>query len=220
MGDKLQPVNGPKHDAFSMLTKYIQDPGALELTADAERLLKRLMFADTLMKTRKHTEGEVMTQLMETFSISEFTAIKDIKQAQKLFAQARSINKQYYAHLHLERINQDIEQARDALFFYEDDDMPGVKRARVPDAKELAALAKLHHAYSFTLNTAPEEKGQDTLPPPVFNFSMVVINTGMNVQDAMAAADKLLNGSATPELDDHYQDDTEWEEIDRDDITD
>ena len=216
MGDKLQPVNGPKNDAFSMLIKYVQDPGAVELTADAEKLLKRLMFADAKMRSRKHTEDEIMNELMVTFSISEWTAMKDIKNAQKLFAKARTINKEYFANLHLERINKDIEDARECLFWYEDDDMPGVKKSRVPDAKELAALAKLHHVYSYTLHNAPEEKASDTQPPPIFNFSMVVINTGMNVQDAMAAADKILNGSTTPALDDQYQDDAEWEEIDPD----
>lgn len=214
MGDKLQPVNGPKNDAFSLLVKYIQDP-AMELTADAERLLQRLMFADAKMRSRKLTDDEVMQELQTTFSISEWTALKDIKQAQKLFAKARTINKEYFANLHLERINKDIEDARERLFYYEDEKIPGVKLPRTPDAKELAALAKLHHVYSYTLHNAPEEKSGDTQPPPIFNFSMVVINTGMNVQDALAAADKMLNGPTTPQLEDQYHD--EWEEIDTDD---
>jgi hypothetical protein len=217
MQDQLLPSDKQKGDAFSLLVKYVQDPAAIELTSDAEKLLKRLMFADAKMKTRKFTEEEVINELMATFTISEFTALRDIKQAQKLFVAARGINKQYFSHLHLERINKDIEDTRDRLFWEENDEMPGVKFPRVPDAKELAALARLHQAYSFTLNTAPEEKGQDVLPPPVFNFSQVVINTGMSVEQAMKEADSLLNGAPTPsELKDYYQDaeDADWEESD------
>lgn len=218
MGDKLKPVNGPKTDAFNLLVRYMQDPGgSIELTSDAEKMLKRLMYADAKMKTRKFTEQEVTDDMMTTFAISEFTAIRDIKNTQKLFAAARSINKQYLAHLHLERINQDIEDARERLFWYEDDAMPGIKKSRVPDAKELAALAKLHHAYSFTLNTAPEEKGKDILPPPVFNFILVkgaTIDSGMSVQDALSFADQYLQGSTTPQDDQTDDlDDDQWESI-------
>jgi hypothetical protein len=220
MADKLKPVVAPKTDAFSMIVKYMQDPGAVELTADAERMLKRLMYCDTLLRSNRKTSDEIMTDLQETFVISQFTALRDIKNCQKLFGQARQVNKQYLAHLHLERINKDIEDARDRLFFYEDEDLPGVMRRRTPDAKELAALAKLHQAYSFTLNTAPEEKGQDILPPPIFNFTQVVINTGMTPAQAMAAADQYLNGSENQYLngsenqylDGSQAEDAEWQE--------
>jgi hypothetical protein len=217
MGNKLQAVTVAKGDAFSIIKKYLADPDAVQLTADAENMLKRLMYCDALFRQNQKTTEEIKRDLQETFIISEFTAMRDISNTQKLFATARAINKTYLAHIHLERINRDIENFRDRIFFYEDDDMPGVKRPTVPDAKEVAALAKLEQVYSQTLDMIQDEKPGAATPPPIFNFTQVVMNTGMTVQDAMAQADAMLNGSSTPQLqdpDDGQLD--EWEEIGQD----
>lgn len=205
MGNKLQLVQSPKGDAFSNIVKFMtgNNDGTLVLSPDEEKMLSRLCAADALMRSNKHTSDAICKQLQADFAISEFTALKDLKNAQKLFSQAREINKKYLAHLHLERINADIEAARDRLFYEENPGMPGVKFARTPDAKELAALAKLHDAYNNTLKAAPSDEVKEVLPPPIFIFNLIKgqeIETTLTVEQAMQEADELLQLPGASEL--------------------
>jgi hypothetical protein len=194
MGDKKLPVLPPKKDAFSRIVQFMTK-GDIALTAEEETILHRWIATDGYLRANKHSTDEIVNALMTAYSISQFTAMSDIRQAQRLFASARSINKKYLGHIHLERINRDIEEARDRIFFVTDDET-NVKTRVFPDAKELAALARLHDSYTYTLNSLPEDQTKETMPPPIFIFNLMAgqsIDTGMTFDDAVAKADKFIS---------------------------
>lgn len=189
------PAPKDKSDAFTRISKYMTG-AAITLTSDEETILRRWEKCDHLLRQNRLTTDELVAHLKDQFFISDWTALGDIRNTQKLFGMARVINKKYVGHLHLERINRDIEAMRDRIFWYEDDDMPGVKKSRVPDAKEMAALAKLHQVYSETLNMLPEQERPEAMPPPKFVFNLVgsAITSTMDLDKALQKADELITG--------------------------
>jgi hypothetical protein len=191
-GKKLQPVTGPKLDAFTRISQFMTGK-AVTLNADEETILHRWIYTDQVMRANKLTTDEICTDLEKKFHIHKSTALGDIRNTQKLFAMSRSINKQYVGHLHLERINKDIEDLRERLFF-QDGPVDGVKVSRVPDGKEMMALARLHEAYNHALQNMPVEQKADKMPPPIFNFNLVAgeISTTMTLSESMEEADKML----------------------------
>lgn len=193
--NKLQVVVPPKKDAFTRISQFMTGK-AVVLSADEETILNRWITVDKWLRQNKHTTDEICALVEKDFSVSKFTALNDIRNTQKLFALARSVNKKYVGHIHLERINKDIEDMRDRIF-YQDGPVDGVKVARVPDAKEMVALARLHEAYTDALNKMPEDAKKDVMPPPIFNFNLVggEVTTTMTLPDALNAADEMLNGT-------------------------
>lgn len=186
------PVKGPKMDAFTRISQFMTGK-PVTLNADEETILNRWIYTDQVMRANRMTTDEVCTDLESKFHIHKSTALGDIRNAQKLFALSRSINKQYVGHLHLERINKDIEDLRERLF-WQPGPVDGVKVSRVPDGKEMMALARLHEAYNHALQALPSEQKADKMPPPIFNFNLVGgdIPTTMTLDEAIDQADKLL----------------------------
>lgn len=186
----------PKMDAFTRIQQYLSGHNIV-LTADEENILLRWQVADGHMRKNRMSTDEVCEALQTQFDISKFTALADIRNTQKLFAGARTINKKYVGHLHLERINKDIEDLRERIFFYEKDDMPGIKFPRVPDSKEMMSLARMHEAYTHIFNSLPETERSDAMPPPVFVFNLVAgeIKPTMDLSNALDAADQMISGA-------------------------
>jgi hypothetical protein len=201
MGSKKELAQ-TKREAFTAIADFMSNKPVI-LTSEEETILNRWIVADGWFRQNKLTSDDIADKLVADFGVSKFTALNDIRNAQKLFALTRTINKRYVNHLHLERINRDVEETRDRLFFM-DGPVPGTKVSRIPDAKELMALARLHEAYTNCFNSLPETEKANVLPPPVFVFNQVGgtgISPTMDLNAALAAADSFI--TAADEYIDH-----------------
>lgn len=203
MAKGMDLVKPPKADAFTRISQFMTGKGVV-LSAEEETILNRWIVTDQWMRQNKLTTDEICDKLQTDFAISRFTALGDIRHAQKLFAMSRMVNKQYVGHLHLERINKDIEELRERIFWEENKELPGVKIPRVPDPKEMAALARMHEAYTHILNSMPDGQKADAMPPPVFVFNLVgkEIKTTMDIEEALNAADNMINGTEYTDFED------------------
>lgn len=183
-----------KLDAKQRIEKMLAGEDIL-LSSEEEKILARWEFADKLLAAKELSWDEIRVSLVEQFGISRFTAENDIAHAQEVFGRAKRISKRYLLHLHIERLDRDIERMRKALFgTYTDED--GKVWPTTPDSKELAALAKLHDAYTEALNSIPEDNAKVTLPPPVLIFNLpagVSLPNVMSFDDAMKAADEYID---------------------------
>lgn len=181
-----------KREAFVAIRRFMCD-GDVTLKVEEEAILNRWIFCDALLKAKEDDEDAIIDKIMSQFGVSHITARKDISNTQRLFADARRINKKYLIHHHLERIDRDIQLIRKKLFSIDIKDGNPVQS--VPDSKEMAAYAKLLETYTYTLNSIPEEVQIDKQPPPVFQFILApgqVINSPLALEDAIAKADEII----------------------------
>jgi hypothetical protein len=182
-----------KSDAKTRIGKFLAGEKIL-LSSEEEKILTRWEAANELLIAKEKTWLEIRNHISSTYSVSRFTAENDICNAQEVFGSNRKINKRFLLHLHLDRMDRDIERIREGLFFTEDDETD-VKFSRTPDAKEIAALARLSEAYTYTLNSIPEDADRTKLPPPIYVFKLpdgVSITQPMTVEAAMQAADEYI----------------------------
>lgn len=181
-----------KREAFAAIKRFMCD-GDVTLRTEEEVMLSRWLYADALLKEKEDTEDQIIAKLMAEYGIARQTAVSDIANTQKLFAAARTINKKYLIHHHLQRIDQDIQKIRKSLYTYVDDE--GKVMPTSPDAKKLAAYAKLLEVYTYTLNSVPDEAVRDKLPPPVFQFLLApgqTIEKPMGVDEALSQAEEII----------------------------
>lgn len=181
-------------DAKTRIGKFLAGEKIL-LSSEEEKILARWETVNELLIAKQKTWLQIRDHIAATFSVSRFTAENDICNAQDVYGANRKINKRFLLHLHLDRMDKDIERIREGLFFVEDDELQ-IKKNRTPNAKEIAALARLNEAYTYTLNSVPEDSDRTKLPPPIYVFKLpdgVSITQPMTVQAAMAAADEYID---------------------------
>lgn len=181
-----------KREAFVAIRRFMCD-GDITLRQDEEEILNRWIYADALLRAKEKDEDAMIRDIADKFGISPTTARTDIANAQRLFADARKLNKKYLIHLHLQRIDEDIQKIRKRLF--KANTIDGKEIDSVPDAKETASLAKLFETYTYTLNSIPDETILDKTPPPVFQFILApgqIIEKPMDADEAMRKADEIL----------------------------
>lgn len=180
-------------DAKTRIGKFLAGEPLL-LNSEEEKILARWESANELLIAKEMTWVQIRDHIAATFKVSRFTAENDISNAQEVYGANRKINKRFLLHLHLDRMDRDIERIREGLFFREDD-VKGVKFNRNPDAKEIAALARLSEAYTYTLNSIPDTSDRTKLPPPIYVFKLpdgVSITQPMSIEAAMQAADEYI----------------------------
>jgi len=193
MMDKRPALLPKKREAFIAIKRFMMD-GDVTLRDEEEKILNRWIFTDALLKAKDLDEEGMIAKIVEQFTVSPFTARNDIYYTQRLFADSRKIVKKYLIHHHLDRIDQDIQRLRKLLFNNKKKVGEDVYDY-VPDAKELAALAKLHETYTYTLNSMPEDAQLDKQPPPVFQFILApgqVIDKPMMLEDAKKQATDII----------------------------
>lgn len=197
-----------KREAFKAILRFLTH-GDIKLKKEEEEILKRWEYCDALLRGKSKNEQQIIDELTTKYSIKPHTARNDIYQTQQLFGKSRQINKKYLAHHHLERIDRDIQLVRSVLF-------KTVNGTLVtPDAKEMMALAKLFEAYTYTLNSLPEESIEDRTPPPIFHFILApgqVIEKPLLLDDAMKQADKLILKLNTDGIDEAITGETELDD--------
>jgi len=187
------PLLPKKREAFVAIRRFMCDSD-ITLKAEEEIILDRWIYCDALLKAKDLTEEEIIDNIAEKFGVSVFTARHDITNTQRLFADARKINKKYLIHHHLDRIDRDIQYIRKKLFG-KTKNADGTDYESSPDAKDLAALAKLFESYTYTLNSVPEETTADKQPPPIFQFILAPgqqIDAPLPLADALTMADGLI----------------------------
>lgn len=181
-----------RQDAKTKITKFLAGEKIL-LSSEEEKILARWEFANEQLIKKDKSWADIRELIVLRFIVSKFTAENDIVNSQEVFGSTRKINKRYLLHLHLDRMDRDIERVRAGLFFGKDED--GKVYNLTPDAKEIAALAKLHESYTYALNSIPEDIDRSKLPPPIFVFKLpegVTITRPMSIEDALKAADEFL----------------------------
>ncbi len=177
-----------KREAFVAIRRFMMD-GDVTLREEEEKILNRWIYVDALLKSKEHNEDAMIKKIVADHKVSVYTARNDIQYTQRLFGDSRKVNKKYLIHLHLDRIDRDIQMIRSELF----------KKTKghqsIPDAKEIAALAKLEEVYTYTLNSIPDDILEDKQPPPIFQFILApgqVIERPMLLEDALKKADEIL----------------------------
>lgn len=191
--DKRVALLPKKREAFVAIRRFMMD-GDVTLREEEEKILNRWIYVDALLKSKEHNEDGMIKNIMDNYAVSVYTARNDIQYTQRLFGDSRKINKKYLIHLHLDRIDRDIQILRTRLFEVTTD-KEGKTHQCIPDAKEMAALAKLHETYTYTLNSIPDDILEDKQPPPIFQFILApgqVIERPMLVEDALRKADEIL----------------------------
>lgn len=182
-----------KREAFTAIRRFMCD-GDVTLKVEEEKILDRWIVCDAMMRAKEKDEQGIIDELVRLYTISPFTARNDIAYTQRLFADARKINKKYLIHHHLQRIDEDIQKIRKVLFETTTEE-DGKVIQHIPTEKDMAAYAKMLEAYTYTLNSVPEEIQVDKQPPPVFQFLLApgqVIDKPMELEDALAKADAII----------------------------
>ncbi|MGN6420835.1 MAG: hypothetical protein ACTHMC_25215 [Pseudobacter sp.] len=179
-------------DAKSRITKYLAGD-KIQLNSEEEKILTRWEFAYDLMVAKEKNWVEIRDKIAFKFAVSKFTAENDISNTQEVFGTNRKINKRFVLHLHLDRMDVDIERIRKGLFFSKDED--GKLQPCTPDAKEIAALAKFAEAYTYTVNCIPDDVDRSKLPPPLFIFNLpegAALVPPMTLEQALTKADEYI----------------------------
>lgn len=156
--------------------------GDVLLHADEERMLERWTFTDSLLRSRKYTRSEIISMITKRYSISKFTADRDITSAHSIFGTSRQLNKKYLLAHHIEEIGLVIQQAKTD-----------------PTLKPL--LPKLFEAYTKAVYALPEDylSGESTPTMLQFVLNGDKVETGMTTEQAMEMAKKYMKRKAYAE---------------------
>lgn len=187
-----------KRDVKTRVIQFLT-VGDVMLTAEEEKILSRWEAADLAMRQKVKKYDEIVEFIALRFGVSKFTAQNDIATAQDVFSRSRKTNKKYHLHLHAERIDRQLELFQKR---WSDNDY-------VPDAKEMAAYAKLLDAYTYCMNSMPEDAGEDKTPPPLFFFNLVKgdqVIIPMSVEDALKSADAFIAADQQKEAEEGIED--------------
>jgi hypothetical protein len=187
-------MKAERRDVKSRIEKMLAGDDIL-LSAEENKILARWEMADQLLSAKDLTWNEIRERLCNEFGVGRHTAELDISSAQEIFGRSKRISKRYLIHLHLDRMDRDIEKIRKGLFTRPVDGVEGITQSRQPDEKEIIALAKIYDAYTKALCAIPEDINKNTLPPPVLMFNLpagTTITPAMNFDKAMQLADEIL----------------------------
>lgn len=174
-----------KRDAKNRILRFLTR-GDLQLNPAEEAILSRWEYADLLMRQGITLTEVLIKQITDKYSVSRFTADSDISNAMEVFSKSRKINRRYLGHLHLQDIAADLVRVRDKFF----------KNKAVPDSKDLQALAKMHDAYTYQLNSLPEDEEQVPVGKIIMQFELPAGQTmqaPLEMNDALRLADEIID---------------------------
>lgn len=189
-------MKSDKSSIVKRIEKYLSGEDIL-LTSEEEKILNRWEKANELLSAKKPWT-EVRDFIAFRFHVSKFTAENDLTNTMEVFGRTKRINKTYLYHLHLERLDQDIERYRTSIFFQKDED--GKLISREPTSKEMQSLAKMHDAYNYALHSMPEQSKSKDLPPPMYVYNLppgVFMGAPMPIADALRQADQIIDAEYT-----------------------
>lgn len=153
----LLTTGDDKNDAFSRILAFYEPESEVVLSADEDKILARWLHCDALIRSRKHKNAEIIEMLVDRFSVSKFTAEKDIAQTYALFGQVRVMSKQYVVTHAIENIQLQIQR-------FETD-------------KSLVHLVpKLYQELARFQSMLPDEVAKKKLPTPTIHIGSLTIN--------------------------------------------
>lgn len=173
--EKLVVSVPEKKDAFSRILRFM-GKSDITLSAQEEVILDRWVYCDVLLRGRIMTHDEVVQKMVDTWSISRFTALNDINQTQRLFERARQVSKKYLLHHHIEQIGLTIQKA-------------------AGNSEQMELMPKLFDSYTKAIAALPDDHVADKQPPPMFVFNLPAgqqMDAPLSAEEAMKAADELL----------------------------
>lgn len=98
-----------KKSNVEVIVDYLtSDEGTVILSPKQEDMLKRLHYADDLLRTTRYSAKQVANMLVEKFGYATSTAWRDIDDTRHIFGTTRKINKNYILAIHLDRIEDQI----------------------------------------------------------------------------------------------------------------
>lgn len=147
------------NDAFSRILAFYEPESTIVLTGDEDKILTRWLHCDSLIRSRKYKTPDIIRDMMDKFSISKFTAEKDIAQTYALFGQVRVMSKQYVITHAIEDIN--------------------IKIQKFESDKSLVHLVpKLYQELARMTAMLPDEIAKKQLPVPNIFIGSLTINNG------------------------------------------
>ena len=180
-----------KIDAKARIIRYLTKSD-ITLNAEEETILARWEHIDFLQRVGT-TYEDIVLKHTHKFNISKFTTNNDITASQEVFARSRKLNKRYLAHLHLEEMREDLKKIRDSLFIYDEES----KKPIPLSTKEIMALARMHEAMTYQINSLPEDQQVSDVPKPVTIYQLVGVTNMpllMDVNKALELSEKFING--------------------------
>jgi len=180
-----------KTDAKARIIRYLTKSD-ITLNAEEETILARWEHIDFLQRVGTAYE-DIVLKHTHKFNISKFTTNNDITASQEVFARSRKLNKRYLAHLHLEEMREDLKKIRDSLFVYDEE----TKKPIPLSTKEIMALARMHEAMTYQINSLPEDQQVSDVPKPVTVYQLVGVTNMpqlMDVNKALELSEKFING--------------------------
>lgn len=190
MSNSLEISEKKSNDVRTRIVAFLNGERRVVLTSEEEKIMRRWQRANELFESGKYTWNDIRDSIVEEFAVSKWTAENDLSSSQEIFGRLRKVSKRYLIHQHLERLNRQIQLLHEAYFNTDEDG-----RILRPDAKELAAFAKLQESYTYTLNSIPDIEEKRELPPPVLVFKLadgVTLVKTMSREEAMKEADNLI----------------------------
>lgn len=107
----IDPSNrDEKNDALTRILQFYEPNSEVVLTADEDKIHTRWLHCDALIRSRKHKTHEIIQMMVDKFSVSKFTAERDIAQTYALFGQVRVMSKQYVITHAIENLQIRIQQ--------------------------------------------------------------------------------------------------------------
>lgn len=182
------PAQVDKNDAFSRILRFMTDADIV-LSSQEEIILNRWIYCDTQIRLRKFTEDQIISDIVEKYAVSKFTARNDYYQTQSLFEATRKVSKKYLLIHHAERIALQIQKAE--------------------DDKNYDILPKLNDSYTKAMAAIPDNLNKETTPPPILFFNVVngqEIQKPMSIDEARAAAKRKLNKPVPSSAGEDYAD--------------
>jgi len=180
-----------KIDAKTRIIRYLTKSD-ITLTAEEETILARWEHID-LLHRQALSYTDILLKHTLKFNVSKFTTNNDITAAQEVFARSRKLNKRYLAHLHIEQLQDDLKRIREGFFKIDAE----TGKYETLSHKDVAALARIHEAYTYQINSLPEDQQTPDVPKPVIQYNLVGVNNQpllMDINTAMELADKFING--------------------------
>lgn len=105
----IVPIDNEKNDAFTRILRFYTHADIV-LNAEEDKILTRLIHCNSLLRSRKYKTDDIEKNIIEKFSVSKFTAQKDIRDTYALFGQIQVVSKQFILSHNIERMQIKIEQ--------------------------------------------------------------------------------------------------------------
>ena len=148
-----------KATSFDKILAHYAGNSKKTLSRKLKAMLDRWIFCEALLRT--HDQATVVSLMISKYRVSNFTALKDLRNTKKLFGAAFLIDKEWERMVAVQQMKQAAQQALDEKKYR---DYSGIR-------KELNALLKLHEDANSGIDP-------DLLKPNTYVIKIISQNSG------------------------------------------